>query len=185
VQPPYPPAPPPARSGNRVLYIGFAAALVLIIVLAVVVVVFTNRKDGPVKASLRMSKVLAVTPSACPAGETRRLSSVDGDACYDLGGGILVTKLTEIKLRGPDPARGQSGWGISLKLRPEDAKSFATLTGQLAGQPEPRNLLAIVTGKWVVSAPAVQESITSGDVEISGAFTQAKAQKYIDLMTGK
>jgi hypothetical protein len=187
VQPPYPPPPPPARSGNRPLVLGFAAAAVVIIVLAVVIVVLTTRDkpDGPVKASLQMVKVLAVTPSACPAGETRRLTSVDGDTCYELGDGMMVSELTEIKLHGPDPAHGLSNFGIDLKLRPDDAREFATLTGQVAGQTPPRNQIAIVVGKWVVSAPQVQESITGGDIQISGNFTQSQAQKYIDIIRQK
>jgi hypothetical protein len=186
--PPEPPDPlpqPPARSGNRLLIIGFAAGAALIIAIAVVIVVLTSRggSDGPVKASLQMVKVLAETPAACPAGETRRLTSVDGDACYTLGDGMMVTELTTIKLHRPDPAHAQSQFGIDLTLRPEDARHFATLTGQVAGQTPPRNKIAIVVGKWVVSAPEVQQSITGGEVLITGDFTQAKAQKYIDLMT--
>jgi hypothetical protein len=184
VQPPYPPPPPPARSGNRLLVIGFVAGAALIIVIAVVIVVLTSGggSGGPVKASLQMVKVLATTPSACPAGETRRLSSVDGDACYELGDGMMVTELTAIKLHNPDPAHGMSQFGIDLTLRPQDARHFATLTGQVAGQTPPRNQIAIVVGKWVVSAPEVQQSITGGNVQITGNFTRAKAQKYIDLM---
>ncbi len=183
-QPYFPPAPPPRR-GNLPLVLALVVlGAVLVVLAAIVAVVLAQRKTTPpgaLKTSLQFREVTTTTPSACTGGG---VTSVDGDACYQLAGGMTVTRVKEIKLVPPDAAHGGLTYSVEIALLPADAGRLGTLTADAARQRTPRNQLAIVVGGKVISAPAVQEPITGGTLEIAGDFSKAKAQRYIDLMEG-
>jgi hypothetical protein len=182
-QPPYPAPVPPARHGNRALVIGLAAGFLVLLVLAAVIVVLATSgggSPGKVRGTLQFRKVLAVTNAACPAGQPERTPSAKGDACYQLGDGMTITRVKGIELRPPEG--GNPGFTVQISLRPEDAGRLGTLTGEVAREQQPRNQLAVVADGKVASAPQVLEPITGGTVMISGNFTRAEAQRYVDLV---
>jgi preprotein translocase subunit SecD len=75
------------------------------------------------------------------------------------------------------PLQGQAGdWVVQVQLADAAAPAFAQLTERLAGFGPPLNQVAIVLNGAVVSAPAVQEPITGGTLQISGSFTQDEAE---------
>ena len=63
-----------------------------------------------------------------------------------------------------------------MTLTDAAADDFADVTGRLSSVQPPLNQLAIVLNGAVVSAPAVNERITGGELQISGAFTQEEAE---------
>lgn len=68
------------------------------------------------------------------------------------------------------------GWAVSVTLTEAAADDFAQVTGRLSSARPPLNQLAIVLNGAVVSAPAVNERITGGELQISGAFAQQEAE---------
>jgi preprotein translocase subunit SecD len=74
-------------------------------------------------------------------------------------------------VQAPDGA-----WAVSVTLTEAAADDFADVTGRLSSVQPPLNQLAIVLNGAVVSAPAVNERITGGELQISGAFTQEEAE---------
>lgn len=180
---------PPRRQTSPLLVLGIGGGVVVLLVLAAVVVLLVTSRGssssgGTIKGSLQIRKVLAVTHPACPAGDTTRVTSVESDACYQLGDGMTVTQVGRVELRPPDAAHGLTDYTVELRLLPADAARFGTLSAQVVEEQQPRNQLAIVVDGKVVSAPTVQETITGGDIVISGNFDRAKAQKYVDLIRG-
>ena len=176
--PPYPP--PPARRGNRALVIGLVAGFLLLLLLAALLVVLATSHrgtPGKVRGTLQFRKVLAMTTGACPAG---RVPSVKGDACYQLGDGMTITRVKRIEMRPPEG--GNLSYSVVITLRPEDAGRLGTLTNEVAREQQPRNALAIVADGKVASAPQVMEPITGGTVMLNGSFTRAEAQRYVDLV---
>lgn len=63
------------------------------------------------------------------------------------------------------------------------AKKFATITGQLAQNTQPQNEFGIVLDGNVVSSPYVSSSITGGQAQISGSFTQEEAQDLANMLS--
>ncbi|MEV4507322.1 protein translocase subunit SecD [Streptomyces klenkii] len=75
------------------------------------------------------------------------------------------------------------GWLVQLKFDSTGSKKFAAVTGQLASKQAPQNQFAIVLDGEVVSDPSVSTSITGGQAEISGGFTQATAQDLANVLS--
>ncbi|MEO8106711.1 MAG: hypothetical protein ABI720_05275 [Actinomycetes bacterium] len=74
--------------------------------------------------------------------------------------------------------QGQSGagWVVQVSLNADAAQTFADVTKRVATLGPPLNQLAIVLNGAVVSAPAVQEPISGGLLQITGTFTQEEAE---------
>ncbi|MGB2840485.1 MAG: hypothetical protein WBC76_11710 [Actinomycetes bacterium] len=68
------------------------------------------------------------------------------------------------------------GWVVQVSLDADAAATFADVTRRVASLGPPLNQLAIVLNGAVVSAPAVQEPITGGLLQITGSFTQQEAE---------
>jgi preprotein translocase subunit SecD len=66
-------------------------------------------------------------------------------------------------------------WVVQLKFDGEGTKAFRETTERLVTMQPPQNQFAIVLDGLVVSAPRVNEPITTGDAQISGGFTQDTA----------
>ncbi|GGX99108.1 protein translocase subunit SecD [Streptomyces hiroshimensis] len=75
------------------------------------------------------------------------------------------------------------GWLVQLKFDSTGSKKFADVTGQLASKQSPQNQFAIVLDGEVVSDPSVSTSITGGQAEISGGFTQTSAQDLANVLS--
>ncbi|WP_165985752.1 SecDF P1 head subdomain-containing protein [Streptomyces sp. YIM 98790] len=77
-------------------------------------------------------------------------------------------------------------WVIRIELTETGADQFGDLTERLGLQPVPQNQVAIVMDGEVVSAPAVQERIGGGTVQIQGGvdepFTQDSAKEFAALL---
>ncbi|WP_432092491.1 protein translocase subunit SecD [Streptomyces sp. bgisy100] len=116
------------------------------------------------------------------ASEPTIACSDDGKQKYVLGpSDVAGTEVTDAKA-GYDNQRG-SGWLVQLDFNDKGSKQFAASTGKLAGQQMPQNQFAIVLDGQVVSAPSVSQSITGGNAEISGSFTQQTAEDLANVLS--
>ena len=64
---------------------------------------------------------------------------------------------------------------VTMEFDGEGGEKFAEVTRRIKDLEEPRNQFAMVLDGLVLSAPNVRETITGGNAEISGQFTQAEA----------
>ncbi|MGP4004403.1 protein translocase subunit SecD [Streptomyces sp. 8N706] len=114
--------------------------------------------------------------------DTTVACSDDGKVKYALGpADVEGTDVSDAKA-GFDNQRG-SGWLVQLDFNDKGSKRFADSTGTLASQQPPRNQFAIVLDGQVVSAPSVSTSITGGNAEISGSFTQQTAEDLANVLS--
>ena len=89
--------------------------------------------------------------------------------------GDQVTKATAIL----NP-QGVSGWIVDFTLDGPGTESFKNATSDAVTKTSPQNQIAIVVDRQVISAPVVQNPITTGSGQISGGFTEQEAK---DLAT--
>ncbi len=76
-----------------------------------------------------------------------------------------------------------AGWQVTMDFNKSGAKKFADITGQLAQNALPQNEFGIVLDGQVVSSPTVSQSITGGQAQISGSFTQEEAQSLANMLS--
>ncbi|HWD82071.1 MAG TPA: hypothetical protein VG497_24405 [Kribbella sp.] len=196
--PPGPPmfGPPPKRSSRGPLLIVGGLVLLLVIVIGTAVTLLVTRTDD--KPSATDSPAARTKPSDPKAVEFRRVLTTkagtcptpapDGTACDDKG---MVYTLGKAELDGSHVTDVKSGydstnnyWYVTIALDPAGDKLFAQLTGALAQQAPPANLLAIVVHGRVVSAPSVQSEITGGQVQITGNFDRPAVEALAKQITG-
>ena len=99
--------------------------------------------------------------------------SDDGTAKYVLE--KAAVKGTEVSgaSSGVDSTTGE--WIVQVTFKSQGASQFATVTGRITTQPQPRNQLAMVLDGVVISSPVIEEAIPGGQARISGSFTQKTA----------
>ncbi|MFI6038361.1 protein translocase subunit SecD [Streptomyces sp. NPDC051315] len=76
-----------------------------------------------------------------------------------------------------------AGWQVTMDFNSKGAKKFADITAQLAQNQDPQNQFGIVLDGEVVSSPYVSSSITGGQAQISGSFTQEEAQNLANMLS--
>ena len=96
------------------------------------------------------------------------------------GTGMAVTRLESARVQR-DPQGHQ--YQIDIRLTPADARRFATLTREVAGQLSPRNQLAIVTNGHVLTDPVVMSAITVGQAAIGGFVSRPQALFFLATLT--
>ncbi|WP_327313827.1 protein translocase subunit SecD [Streptomyces sp. NBC_01235] len=79
--------------------------------------------------------------------------------------------------------QGAAGWQVTMTFTKQGGKKFADITGKLAQNQQPQNEFGIVLDGNVVSSPFVQNSITGGQAQISGSFTQTEAQGLANMLS--
>ena len=75
---------------------------------------------------------------------------------------------------------GADGWAVELTLNPLGSQQFNALAAQSYPKSPPQNAVAIVLDGVVQSAPAFRTSSFTGNVQITGNFSQSEAE---DLAT--
>ncbi|MFC8679554.1 protein translocase subunit SecD [Streptomyces griseorubiginosus] len=76
-----------------------------------------------------------------------------------------------------------AGWQVTMTFNSKGASKFADITGKLAQNTQPLNEFGIVLDGQVVSSPTVSSSITGGNAQISGSFTQEEAQSLANMLS--
>ena len=88
-------------------------------------------------------------------------------------GPIYHTIMTGVAIKGATVGRTTLGdWVINFTLTDQGSQIFGAHTSAHVGR-----YLAIVLDKTVISAPSINQAITSGSGQISGRFTQASANQ--------
>jgi preprotein translocase subunit SecD len=79
--------------------------------------------------------------------------------------------------------QGAGGWQVDMTFNSAGTKKFAETTAKLAQQTTPQNEFAIVLDDEVVSHPFVQTTISGGNAQISGSFTQEEAKSLANMLS--
>ena len=106
------------------------------------------------------------------------LCDLRGGTRYELGPTALTGKLVtsaRAQFEG-----GASGWVVLIGFNSDGATKFNALAATSFPKQPPQNAVAIVLDGVVQSAPAFQTASFTGDVQISGNFSQTEAE---DLAT--
>jgi preprotein translocase subunit SecD len=142
-------------------------------------------------------------PFTCPTDEEQALPRCSHDALVDqevlypgpIGNGqVAKFVLGPVVISGEDfesaaavlSTQGQLGaaseWTVQFDLDGDGAERFSTTTTEAAAFPQedPRNQIAIVVDRVVISSPGVNEPITGGSGVITGGFAEPEAK---DLAT--
>ncbi|MGW1877710.1 protein translocase subunit SecD [Streptomyces sp. NPDC001975] len=120
---------------------------------------------------------------AKPTDSTVACGQVSG-AWYKYVLGPAAVDGTEVKkAQAVFDTQGASGWQVQMNFSSSGAKKFADVTASLAKNSQPQNEFGIVLDGEVVSSPYVQQSITGGQAEISGSFTQGEAQSLANMLS--
>jgi hypothetical protein len=126
---------------------------------------------------LQLRPVTETAPPPCTSG---MVGDADGAQCYRLAEETLaIERVKDVKTEIP---QGGTDFAVQLRLYPDDAKAFGELTGRLAKEQTPRNQIAIVVDGKVVTAPAVMEAITGGEIQIAGNFSRTDADKLVEQL---
>jgi len=113
-----------------------------------------------------------------PAGIT--LQAADGTRA--VLGALVIDGSNVTSAKAID--RGDGSWVVNVTLDPQGTKAFATATTQAVDAAPPGNELAIVADGALVSLPVVQVPIDSGQVVVSGGFTQQQAEDLAAQLGG-
>ena len=139
---------------------------------------------APVTTATTAPAPVATNPPNTPAAQDKRGATVilpgrDPKAArFELGPTALTGKL----VTGAD-ARflgGADGWVVDITFNSDGSTKFNALAAASFPKSPPQNAVAIVLDGVVQSAPAFRTSSFTGNVQISGNFTQTEAE---DLAT--
>ncbi|MFF5264285.1 hypothetical protein ACFY4C_35625 [Actinomadura viridis] len=191
--PPPPPAPAPAPvSRNTWLIPVLAVAMVSVVAGAALLAFLFLREEDPgaggpatLRRPVQFLTVRAAEPAPCKAG---LLADPSGAECLQVGTGMEIARVDDIRVQPPDPARGRTGYSVAISFTPEDARTFTGMTTTAAQAQSPANRIAIIAEGRVLSAPAVSSPITGGRVEISGPadkFTRDYTTDLVRRITGR
>jgi preprotein translocase subunit SecD len=107
--------------------------------------------------------------------------SEDGAFKYILAPAEVVGRQVSKASAGIDTQSG-SQWIVSLTFNGEGTKAFGALTSRVTSLASPQNQVAIVLDGLVQSAPSINEAIPSGNAQITGNFTQVRAQNLANVL---
>ncbi|MEU9379929.1 protein translocase subunit SecD [Streptomyces sp. NPDC048279] len=121
--------------------------------------------------------------SAKPTDSTVACGQISG-VWYKYVLGPAAVDGTEVKkAQAVFDTQTAAGWQVQMNFNSSGAKKFADITAELAKNQQPQNEFGIVLDGEVVSSPYVSQSITGGQAEISGSFTQEEAQSLSNMLS--
>lgn len=132
---------------------------------------------------LAFHQVTEVRPAPCPSAGSDRTYPDPGDpqTCLRLGPTRLTVDRTEQVKAETDPG---GHWMILVTLPSDASADLAEVTGELAGEQDPKNRLAMIIGEELISAPMVQQKIPGGQLQIVGSFTREQAEELVKRLGG-
>ncbi|MFC5752316.1 SecDF P1 head subdomain-containing protein [Actinomadura rugatobispora] len=187
-----PPPPGPSRKIWLIPVLVVALAIVVAAVSLTAALVLSGDEDdelpsGPavLRRPVQFLAVRAAQPGPCAA---EWLPIASENECLQVGSGMTIGRVDDIRVQPPDPARGSTGFTVAISLTAQDARSFAQLTTTASQAQAPADRIAIVVEGQVLSAPQVASPITGGKVEISGPadlFTRDHTEGLVRRITGR
>ena len=139
---------------------------------------------GPATTATTPAAPAVTNPPNTPAAQDQRGATVilpgrdPKGARYQLGPTALTGKLVtgaNARFLG-----GADGWVVDITFNSEGSTKFNALAAASYPKADPQNAVAIVLDGVVQSAPAFRTASFTGNVQISGNFTQTEAE---DLAT--
>jgi len=124
---------------------------------------------------------VSMPPCTAHAKPVPRSAGAASTCIWFTGTGMAITRLESARVQR-DPQGHQ--YQIDIRMTPADARRFAALTREVAGQPSPRNQLAIVTNGYVLSDPVVMSAITAGQAAIGGFVSRPQAEFFLATLVG-
>jgi preprotein translocase subunit SecD len=126
----------------------------------------------------------ATAGQSAKAGDPTVACGQVNNAWYKYLLGPAAVNGTEVnKAQAVFDTQGASGWQVQMDFNSSGSKKFADITGKLAQNQSPQNEFGIVLDGEVVSSPYVSQSITGGQAQISGSFTQQEAQSLANMLS--
>lgn len=132
---------------------------------------------------LAFHQVTELRPAPCASAGADRTYPDPGDpqSCLLLG----PSRLTVDRLEQVTAETDQSGNLVILIVLPAGAaSSLADVTGELAGETDPKNRLAMIVGQELISAPMVQQAIEGGKLQLAGNFTREQVDDLVRRLGG-
>ena len=99
--------------------------------------------------------------------------SSDEQQIYLLG----VSELDGNSIEQAKPSRDEFSWYVTIDFDDIGTKRFAEFTRRVTTLPSPNNQIAITSGNLVITAPVINEEISSGSAQITGDFTAQEARE--------
>jgi hypothetical protein len=97
--------------------------------------------------------------------------------------GLGPSALPATPVASATPVRSSTGdWVVEVTLDDAAAQAFAGFTRRLSQLHPPLNQAAIVIDGVVETAPAVNETITGGALQVTGPFTEEEARALADSL---
>ena len=121
-----------------------------------------------------------VTKGTCKSAPKQGVVCGPGGQGYRFDPG-RVHVVGVVRARAMLPLAGGT-WAIRLSLGPVGTRTFAKLT-RTAARTHESAVLLVPGSRRVVVAAQVQNTISDGEVEISGDFDRAKANRIVKLVT--
>ncbi|WP_181387471.1 protein translocase subunit SecD [Streptomyces sp. Act143] len=118
-----------------------------------------------------------------PEDSTVACGEIDGVWYKYLLGPAAVAGTEVDEAKAVYDTQTAAGWQVTMDFNKSGAKKFADITGKLAQNTLPQNEFGIVLDGEVVSSPTVSQSITGGQAQISGSFTQEEAQSLANMLS--
>ncbi|MCW2939594.1 MAG: hypothetical protein JWN00_2579 [Actinomycetia bacterium] len=168
-----------AREPGRPALIAGIVTLAVIVIAVGVTGVYSAisqlQHQTKLTSPLLVYPVAQKTQGQCVAG-VQGVNGLDpsGPVCYQVTEGIAIHKVGDIHVQ-----RSKTGYDVSIRLLPADAKTFADLTRRMIG----RDLALVVRGR-LVTAPRVDMAITGGQIVITGPTTSAAANQLVHDLQG-
>ena len=98
--------------------------------------------------------------------------SGDEQEIYLLG----VSELDGNSIERAKPSGGEFSWYVTIDFDDIGTKKFAEFTRRVTTLPSPNNQIAITSGNLVITAPVINEEISSGSAQITGDFSARQAR---------
>jgi preprotein translocase subunit SecD len=98
-----------------------------------------------------------------------------GGAKYVLGP-VIVDAADVARVEATYEAQFDVGWSVDVHLTPEGAKAFYRATLAAVGATSPQDQIAVIVDGEIVSSPHVVQPIRSGNLAITGGFSEEEAK---------
>ncbi len=137
--------------------------------------------QGEKRVRIEIPSITDPEEAVAQLGQTAQLNFVDADGNVVLDGADVKSAK---KMYGPVTENGASQNYVQLELNESGVQKFSDATAAAAAKKsENKNYIAIVLDDQVVSAPYVEEQITSDTAVITGDFTPEAAVELANLIS--
>jgi preprotein translocase subunit SecD len=132
-------------------------------------------KKSPVTCELQDGTLRECLVSTLDLSRLVLVAGPQGDAKYVLGP-VIVDAADVARAEATYEAQFDVGWSVDVHLTPEGAKAFYRATLAAVGATSPHDQIAAIVDGEMVSSPHVVQPIRSGNLVITGGFSEEEAK---------